>query len=587
MSEAARLRAMLAGFVLAVGFTLFSFRLIHLQVCRHEEYAALAAKKHVTRQTINANRGTIQDVHGEILADNEPAQTVIADGALIKNPQELAAVLAGPLQMKARELEEKLATDRRYVVLKKRVPQTVTNALRKQLRDLSLKGIACEEDSIRVYPNGQMLCHALGFMNCDHDGVQGIERVMNNHLRGRDGFRFSERDRKGNELVPYRGQEQAPRNGCNVRLTVDMGLQNIVENEIDAATRQFRPKSATVILMRPKTGEILALANRPSFDLNDLGKTGEEAMRNRAITDMVEPGSTFKIVTAAAALNEKLVNPQSMIFCENGAFHYCGKTLHDHHPYADLTWEEILSKSSNIGAAKLAMNLGDEKFHEYIRRFGFGERTGIELPGEIPGVIHPPHRWSKISITRIPMGHEVAVTPLQSITAMCAIANGGRLMKPQIVHSIVDEQGAPMTAFAPLEVRRVVSEETAARVREALKAVVSEKGTAALAKVAGFTVAGKTGTAQKPDQKGGYLSDKYVVSFIGFLPADDPEFVGFVMLDEPVTRENEYYGGIVAAPIFSRIAARAARYLNLEPHIEQPTGSLALSQSAPSNARLR
>jgi cell division protein FtsI (penicillin-binding protein 3)/stage V sporulation protein D (sporulation-specific penicillin-binding protein) len=240
---------------------------------------------------------------------------------------------------------------------------------------------------------------------------------------------------------------------------------------------------------------------------------------------------------------------------------------------------DILMKSSNIGAAKLAMRLGDQRFYEYIRRFGFGERTGINLPGEIGGVIHPPHKWSKISITRIPMGQEVAVTPMQMITAMCAIANGGKLMMPQIVHEVVDEQGNSVASYPPVVIRQAVSSEAAAEVRDALKSVVSAKGTAALAKVAGFQVAGKTGTAQKVDPKGGYTPGKYIVSFIGFLPADNPEFVGLVMLDDAQAKVDQNYGGMIAAPIFSRIAEKAARYLNLQPQPEAPPSNVILTQT--------
>lgn len=265
--------------------------------------------------------------------------------------------------------------------------------------------------------------------------------------------------------------------------------------------------------------------------------------------------------------------------CEKGRFFYAGRPLRDHHPYADLTVEDVLVKSSNIGVAKLAMQLGEQKLYEYIRSFGFGERTGINLPGEIPGMIHPPHKWTKISITRVPMGHEVGVTPMQMITAMCAIANGGHLMMPQTVHQITDANGSTVASFPPVELRRVISSQTSAQVRSALKGVVSERGTAALAKVSRFTVAGKTGTAQKVSPDGGYMPGKYVVSFVGFLPAENPEFVGLVMLDDATTRADQNYGGMVAAPIFSRIAEKAARYLNLEPHPEEPTGTFVSNQS--------
>jgi cell division protein FtsI/penicillin-binding protein 2 len=350
---------------------------------------------------------------------------------------------------------------------------------------------------------------------------------------------------------------------------VDLNLQNIVENEIDSAMREYTPQKATIILMRPQTGEILALANRPNFDLNLRADAKPEQMKNRAIIDMMEPGSTFKIVTAAAALNEHTVRPDSMIFCENGVWNFGGSALHDHRPFGELSVQDILVKSSNIGAAKLACSVGEQKFYEYIRRFGFGERTGIELPGEISGLIRPPQSWSKISITRIPMGHEIGVTPLQMTVAMAAIANGGKLITPRMVKSISSDDGKTLSSLSPVVLRQAISPQTARQIGDALRGVVSDRGTAAAAAVAGFTIAGKTGTAQKVDPKGGYEKGKYVVSFIGYLPADHPEFVGLVVLDDAHTHKPELnYGGLVAGPIFSRIAEQAARYLDLQPREE-------------------
>jgi cell division protein FtsI (penicillin-binding protein 3)/stage V sporulation protein D (sporulation-specific penicillin-binding protein) len=368
--------------------------------------------------------------------------------------------------------------------------------------------------------------------------------------------------------VLYRGQERAPRNGYQVHLTIDLNLQNIVENELDAAMREYSPKKATIILMRPQTGEILAMANRPAFDLNRRSDAKPEQMKNRAICDMMEPGSTFKIVTAAAALNEHKFRLDSYIFCEKGVWNYGGTALHDHAAFSDLSVKDILVKSSNIGAAKLAVSLGDQKFYEYIRRFGFGERTGIELPGEIPGLIRSPQSWSKISITHIPMGHEIGVTPLQMTAAMCSIANGGKLMTPRIVKSITTSDGKTISSLTPIALRQVISPETASQIGTALRGVVSDRGTAAAAAVPGFIIAGKTGTAQKVDPRGGYEKGQYVVSFCGYLPADRPEFVGLVVLDGAQTKPELNYGGLVAGPIFSRIAEKAARYLDLEPHEE-------------------
>ncbi len=588
MNRTARTRALITCLLLSGCYTAFSFRLVHLQVTQHGEYAARAADIHVKRQTIYARRGVIYDIHGESLAQNEPVRTVVADGTLINDREELADFLAHALKLPRAEVLEKLGREKfsqsrqknipdQYVILKKQVPEMLATELKDALAARKLRGVYFEQESTRVYPNGQMLCHVVGFVNGESVGVDGVERTMERFLRGHDGFRYTERDRTGKEIVPYRAQEKEARNGCNVRLTIDIGLQNIVEQELDAAIKQFRPKSATVILMRPQTGEILALANRPNFNLNVQENVPLDHRRNRALSDMVEPGSTFKIVTTAAALTERIVKSGTLIHCENGFM--ASAKLRDHHPYADLSVNDILVKSSNIGVAKLAIQLGDQKFYEYVRRFGFGERSAVNLPGEISGIVHPPHRWSKISITRMPMGHEVAATPLQIVTAMCAIANGGRLMMPQIVSEITDDQGRIVTSFPPQEVRRVASKEATDAVNEALQQVVGPKGTAQLARVAGFTVAGKTGTSQKLGADGRYGHDKYVVSFAGYMPAENPAFVGLVLLDEPQAKPGQTYGGLVAAPVFSRIGEKAARYLGLVPSPEEPAGSVMAGQN--------
>src|SRR5438270_572197 len=460
-------------------FSAFSFRLVYLQLIKHDEYAGLAAEKHVYKQPIYAERGLITDGTGEVLAHNVPVETVVADTSHLNKEKvaEAVALLSRQLNLEADELAEKLGSDRHYVVLKRQVPQSAADALRAKLRLQNLRGIYFEHDSTRIYPNGSMLCHVIGFTD---------------------------------------------------------------------------------------------------FDLNQRNTARPEQMKNRAIIDMMEPGSTFKIVTAAAALNEKKVRPDTTIFCENGRWNFGGRPLHDHKAYGELSVRDILVKSSNIGAAKLALSVGDQKFYEYIRRFGFGERTGVELPGEISGIIRPPQSWSKISITRMPMGHEVGVTPLQMTVAMATIANGGKLITPRIVKSVTTADGKTITEFTPQLVRQVISPQTAQQLSNALRGVVSDRGTAAAAAVAGFTIAGKTGTAQKVDPHGGYEHGKYVVSFTGFLPADHPEFVGLVVLDDAKTAKPEQnYGGLIAGPIFARIAEKAARYLDLEPHPEltKPTAA--------------
>src|SRR3954469_315928 len=581
-----RIRCALVCLGFTALFSLFSFRLVYLQMIKHDEYAGLAAEKHVYKQPIFAERGTILDANNEVLAHNTPVETVVADATHLNNRDATLPLLRDALEIPADELAEKLGTDRRYIVLKREVPMATATALREKLRAGNLRGIYFERDTTRIYPNGPMLCHVIGFTDFEHRGIQGVEASMEEYLHGQDGYRFIEHNRAGQEIVLYRGQERGPRDGYQVHLTIDLNLQNIVENEIDNAVREYNPQKATIILMRPQTGEILAMANRPHYDLNLRSEAKPEQMKNRAVIDMMEPGSTFKIVTASAALNEKKVRPETTIFCENGLWNFGGKPLHDHKAYGELSVQDILVKSSNIGAAKLALSIGEQKFYEYIRRFGFGDRTGVELPGEIPGVIRPPQSWSKISITRIPMGHEVGVTPLQMTMAMAAIANGGKLIKPRVVKSITTEDGKTVTTFSPTVLRQVISPETAAQVSKALRGVVSDRGTAAAAAVPGFTICGKTGTAQKVDPKGGYEHGKYVVSFSGYLPADNPEFVGLVVLDDAKTKNPELnYGGLVAGPIFARIAEKAARYLDLQP--QEEVGKTSPGRMASTNASHR
>lgn len=577
MRWTARTRTGLACASVALVFTVYSARLVHLQVAKHQEYAQLAAEKHTMRQVIHARRGLIFDRNGELLASNLPVRTVVADGSHIKDPASLAKVAAPFLDMDEKELCTKLSSERKYIVIGREVPEDKALALGKAMQDANLRGLYFEPDAVRIYPNGQMLGHVLGFMDHEGNGIQGVELTMEKYLRGRDGYRYIEHDRTGREIMLYRGQEEPADHGLNVRLTIDMGLQAILEEELDASFKDLKPEMAVGIIADPATGEILAMANRPCFDPNHPGDAKSEQMKNRAILDMVEPGSTFKIVVASGALNEGTVNEKTTVYCENGAFSYGGRVLRDHHGYGSMTVHDILVKSSNIGSAKMALMMGDTKFYEYVRRFGFGERTGIELPGEIPGLVHPPHRWDKLTITRMPMGQSVAVTPLQITMGMSVIANGGKLMTPQIVRSIEDSDGKVIIGKPPKLVREVVPQKTADYVSEALTGVVGEGGTAQLAKVAGFTVAGKTGTAQKVSPAGGYAPGKYVVSFIGYLPQENPRFVCLVMLDDAKVSSGLNYGGLIAAPIFSRIGERVARQLDLVPSLRaEPAPPLAL-----------
>lgn len=589
-----RHRAGIVCAVVGLVFTGFSLRLIHLQVTKHEEYSRIAAAKHSTKQPIFARRGLIQDRNGEILAANVPVRHVVLDGSHVNNAVELARVAAPYLGMSAADLAEQFVTEKRFVVISRELPEEKSLELRKELVAKSLKGLSFPESTTRLYPNGQMLSHVIGFLGRKDPAdenllvVEGIERSFEEHLRGQDGFRHIERDRTGREIVVYRGQEESPRNGATVELTIDMGLQAIVEAELDTACAELRPATAVAVLANPWTGEILAMASRPNFDPNNLSNTQPEMMKNRVIMDVVEPGSTFKIVVSSAALTERVVNHKTQIFCENGRFLYAGRILKDHRGHGQMSVHDILVKSSNIGCAKMALMLGEDKFYEYVRGFGFGERSGIDLPGESPGILQPPHRWDKLTITRMPMGHSIAVTPLQMTMAMGAIANGGKLMKPQIVRSVRDVDGNQIVKTSPEVLRQVVPEDTAKFVSAALAAVTGPGGTAKLANVPGFSTAGKTGTAQKVDPNGGYTAGKYVVSFLGYLPAENPAFVCLVMIDDAKLSSGLNYGGLVAAPIFARIGEKAARYMNLVPSLKAEAAlPLAYHQSEISEEEVR
>lgn len=583
MNRRARNRAICACVVLVCGFTGFSVRLLYLQVTQHDNYAALARSKQRDRVVLVSRRGLIFDRTGQVLAGNQPTKSLVVNGTRLNNPERLADVLVKHLGFDRTTAFQRITetmysekarktVPRPYIVVRQNVDVSVAEGIQAELRPAGLtkaelkkqeiRGVSFEDTARRILPNDSLLCHVVGYVNNENTGVDGVESVMEADLHGTDGYREIERTLRNQEIVRYRGLEVAARNGNNVCLTIDMGLQMIVEQELDATIKKYHPGGATVVMMDPKTGRILALANRPDYNPNKQKGVEEKARLNLAVQAQYEPGSTFKIVTVAGVLNEGIYSLDDPIRCENGYWAWC--KLRDHHAYAELSVNDVLVHSSNIGVAKLATRLGDDRFIDYVRRFGFGDQTGILLPGEIKGVIRPTYDWTKISITRMPMGHEVAATPIQIATAICAIANGGMLMSPQVVQSVTDEQGKVVKSYEPNAVRRVISAKTAEHVRDALIEVASKKGTAKDAQVPGFVVAGKTGTAQKL-VGGRYSNEKSVCSFVGFMPAEDPAFVILVLIDDAKAPREKNVGGLVAGPVFSRIGERAAAYLGLKP----------------------
>lgn len=551
-------RAAVVVCLIGAAFSALGFRLVHLQVVRAPELRAEVTKIHGQVLHRQGRRGPILDCHGNLLANSQSVNIVTADPSLTApRAGELARQLAPLLQVSEAELVARLTRSGRYVRLKQRVDlETV-----QKIRALKLKGIFYEDQYARTYPNGALASHVIGFVDGQHRGVQGIEAVMDSYLNGRSGYEIIERDRKGREIRARRNEAIGPRDGLRVTLTIDQVIQHIAETELDKAMEAHRPAGAMIIVSRPATGEILAMSSRPTFDLNEPGDAAADARRNRCISDVAEPGSTFKVAVIAGAISDGTVSLADRIDCENGAFLYAGRALHDAHPHGVLSVDEILHKSSNIGTAKIALKMGPQRLHEYIRAFGFGQRTGIAIAGEVAGIAHPLSRWTKLSITRIPMGHEIAVTPLQMLLAMNAVANGGRLMRPLLVKSVTDADGQPVMSYAPQLVRPVISPRASILLTSSLRKVVTPDGTAPRAAVPGYDVAGKTGTAQKIEN--GQYVRKYYSSFIGYLPAHDPQLSILVTLDDPAV--GGYYGGTVAGPVFRAVAEKVAPYLGIPP----------------------
>ncbi|MCW5555005.1 MAG: penicillin-binding protein 2 [Verrucomicrobiae bacterium] len=599
-------RLLLLVFLLAAAFAGLGYRLVDLQVLRHEELRDRARKNTQREMLREPRRGDILDARGNQLATSVLVKTVCADPTVMSNYQAVVARALSPLlEMPEGELYQRMlpryrTNDQGQVspylsnVLKRKVTvetwekvqlamsqldfgveeKALSKAQQKFFRDLRRAAIFTErvDDQLRVYPNQHLAAHVLGYVGMDGRtnsptfsqtiGMDGIEHTLNGKLAGVRGWRVTETDSRRREVVSFRDQDVEPRDGFNVVLTIDSVIQSFLETALAEGMEKHAPVSASGIVVRPRTGEILALATLPNFDPNNPGADAE-ARRNRVITDIMEPGSTFKIVVVSGGLNDRVVRLTDMFDCEHGHFAFGGRILHDHGSYGVLSVENIITKSSNIGAAKIGIKLGNQRLHDYVCNFGFGSRTGIPLPGEVRGLVHPVKNWSKVSIAQIPMGHGVSVTRLQMAMAMAAIANDGWLMQPMLVRRLEDREGNVVAAYAPQRVRQVISEAAARQTVQALKTAVSPEGTAPKAELEHYTVAGKTGTAQKTvDGIRGYAPGKYISSFIGFFPADNPELCISIVLDEP---KQGYYGGQTAAPLFKQVAERSASYLNLKP----------------------
>ena len=564
MKRARSRRMIVAGGIFTVLFALVALRALDLAVLRGPALARLAAMQHHQRIELLPHRGPIVDRSGDPLALSVDVPSIYV------RPRELRAAgvdarlpaLATALHMPPRALRAKLASSQPFVWLKRQaLPREAETVAR-----LELPGVYTVTEGRRFYPHGNLAAHVLGFVGVDSQGLEGLEQRYDRVIRGEAQYLEFDRDARGREMFTG-GVGAAPDQGNRLELTLDAAIQEATERELQSGVAAARAVGGAAVVLDPATGEVLALANVPTYNPNEPGdaadKRWRDRVRNRAITDPYEPGSTFKAVLAAAAIEEHLVTPGELFFCEHGRFQAGGRTIHDAHPYGWLSFAEVIQFSSNIGATKVGERLGRDRYHRYLRAFGFGNRTGIELPGETPGIMRPVESWSRIDLATLSFGQGVSVTPLQMSTAFAAIANGGTLLRPYVVRRIVAPGGEVVLENEPTAVRRVISTRSARTTTELLRRVVEEEGgTGTKARLEEFPVAGKTGTAQKVDPTTGGYSSKRIGSFAGFVPADEPRAVILVLIDEPSTSS---YGGVVAAPVFRAIAAAVLKRLGVEP----------------------
>jgi cell division protein FtsI (penicillin-binding protein 3) len=537
----------------ALCFLWFGFvaaRLYYFQVIQYTELLGRAQRQQQRTIEVAPQRGIIYDRQMNPLAMSLGVDSVFAVPSELTEPQMVASLLAPVLGVESGELREHFQASHSFCWVKRRV--TPKEAAR--VRDLNLKGIYFQRETKRFYPKANLAAQAIGYVGLDDKGLGGIEYALDEQIKGKPGRVLLASDAR-RRTFNSTGWQGIP--GKNVLLTLDEKIQYIAEKALAEQVASAQAKGGVVIVQNPNTGEILALANQPTFDPNDIDASPAAARLDRAVGWIYEPGSTFKLVTLSAALEEHLTNPQEVINCQNGSIVLSGHTIHDHKRYGELSVTDVMVNSSDVGAIKLGLRLGEERFYRYIQAFGLGTKTDVELPGEERGLLKPPGRWSGISIGEMAMGQEVGVTPVQMVTAFSAIANGGILFQPRIVHDVF--LGAHHDALPPAKGRRVISAHTAETMRQILTAVV-DRGTGKPAQLGGYTSAGKTGTAQKIDANGAYSKSQFVASFIGFAPATRPAVTILVVIDSPV---GAHYGTEVAAPAFRSIAEQTLSYLNV------------------------
>jgi cell division protein FtsI (penicillin-binding protein 3) len=547
-------RAVVLHTAIIFGFMLVSLRLADLMIIDHKHLLQKAQQQHIKVEDIQVRRGIIFDRRGRELALNLELESLYCDPETLTADTEDIRKLATLVSKEPRRILAKIPEEGRFVWIKRKLTPEIAD----KVRALDIEGLGFITEAKRVYPKRELASHIIGLVGIDNQALEGIELKYDKYLTAKGGKVILERDASGKTLSSGVNTEAK---GNNIVLTIDEVLQRLVEKELDRAMEQWNAAAASAIMMDPYTGEILALANRPAYDPNRIGSVTGSEKRNRAITDCYEPGSTFKLIIGTGSLEEKLVKPNTLFDVSKGGIQVGGKTIRDVHKYEVLTFKEVIQKSSNVGSIMAGMKLGKENIYRYAKLFGFGDKTGIDLPGEVSGWISKPGQWSGTSLGAISIGQEVAVTPLQMLRAYSAIANGGFLVKPHIVSEIISPDNRTAASFKDTENHRIISAKTAETFRDILKSVTEEGGTAKSASVDGNLVAGKTGTAQIIDQvTKRYSRDKFVSSFVGFVPADNPRLAMIVVVYEP---KGQIYGGVVAAPVFREIARQALSYLNV------------------------
>lgn len=613
VKSAIQVRALLVCLILVAGFSVLSVRLVHLQWLDRGSLKRKAEVSRTAEEILPGWFGNIVDCNEEIIARNLPATTIVADKYHLRDPNVAARgvayamlvdseewvhgsegerrrllrrkqrqlseemtvgevldayiefvipITARALGMSSQELEDKLLESKLMnVVIAKDLREDEADEIEDTLKENYIFGFRFEKSIRRWYTTGQLATHTIGYVNHKGEGQCGIERAFGTYLRGRDGYRVSRKDQSGLVLLTGGGKLMPPRSGLDVKLTLDLAIQTIVEEELDWGLDEFESRRGAVVMLEPGTGDVLAIASRPHFDLN-LREDIEDTSMHYAIQAIYEPGSTFKVVATSAALDLGLMRPEDKVNCYWGHRNMGSYYVPDHHPYGMLSLEEVLAKSSNTGAFDIALKVGPSRFMDYLKKFGFVEKTGITLSGEQRGLITD--HTNPVDFSRMSYGYGVAVTPLQVACAYAAIANDGMRMKPRLVESLTANDGTVVQRFEPEGVEQVMSPATARKMRNALATVMGPNATGRRGNVPGFRTGGKTGTARKIEN-GYYLKDRYAVSFAGMLPIDDPAFVCVVVIDDPRTDKVKIGGGTVAAPVWKRIAQRTAAYMNLTP----------------------